>query len=300
MLLPQSASACFRRLLLVLLAFLGWHGIASATEPPCVYALGDSLTAAYASELAAIVGAGRIIDGGLGGQASPSIAARAGARPVRVTLAGNAILASGAVAVDRITPELLAFAGNRATLSGTIAGIPGTMIWQRGEGYSFQRSKPGEAVAAGPSSAFVVDASDVEDCTLLLWAGRNGYRDTAGVVDDIFRTMELWRKRGQPAFVISIINGVDEGQGSAAYQAITRLNEEIERRYPDQYVDVRRWLIDEAPKAMSLTLSPQGIEDTSADTVPADLRKDGIHLTPATNRALASFLAAKLNLGRVQ
>ncbi|TCL73787.1 hypothetical protein [Rhizobium sp. BK251] len=300
MLLPQSASACFRRLLVVLLTLLGWHDIASATELPCIYALGDSLTAAYAPELAAIVGAGRVVDGGLGGQASPSIAARAGARPIRVTLAGNAIPASGTVAVDRIAPELLAFAGNRATLSGAIAGISGTMIWQRGEGYSFQRSKPGAAMAAGPSSAFVVDASDVEDCTLLLWAGRNNYRDTAGIIGDIFRTMDLWKKRGQPAYIISIIDGVDEGRGTAAYQAITRLNGEIEKRYPDQYVDVRRWLIDEAPRAMSLTLSPQGIKDTAVDTVPTDLRKDGIHLTPATNRALAQFLAEKLKLGQVQ
>lgn len=264
--------------------------ISPAWSGECIYALGDSLTAAYVPALKKTLPNTEIFNGGLGGQDAIAISARAGATATNVLVV---LSPEGLPKIVSASPNILRFGGTESSQDGRLGETYGRLRWSKADGYAFE---PLESSSPPPIGKvpFYVDRSRIANCTLLLWAGRNGYRNTRATLDAIQSVMTLWRAAGRPAYVLSILNGEGEGKGTRAYQQIIDLNNAIQKLFGDEYVNVRSWLVEHASDALTTSLSPSSRSEISQDIVPNDLRSDHIHLNAAANSLLADFLAQRV------
>lgn len=87
--------------------------------------------------------------------------------------------------------------------------------------------------------------------------------------------------------VLSILNAENEGIGTAAYNTIALLNADLAQAYPNNYIDIRKILVNAYDPA-----SPQDVLDYNNDTPPASLRNDNDHLNDAGYRIVAQKAAA--------
>lgn len=101
---------------------------------------------------------------GVGGQLALEIAARQGGRPVLLTLPGNQIPASGAVAIPASGYSTDLLWGSIASITGTLAGVPCTLSDNGDTGashatqtYTLTRTTPGAAVDVPPGTPFIPD-----------------------------------------------------------------------------------------------------------------------------------------------
>lgn len=255
----------------------------TADDKPCVYALGDSLTASYGPLLADILPSFNIINAGLGGQSSSSIAARAGAIMVSVSMDATTQF-GGVIHVSSVQPDILAYSGDETFLFGRLAGAIGRLVWNKKTGYHFEPSEPRTFIPRG-NFPFVVQRTIFERCILVLWAGRNDFRAPAHVLQNIESIVSLWKHSDRQYYVLGIINGTDEGPTTVEYSKITELNKVLSQKYGNNYVDVQ-----------SLLVGAQ--TERGPYVIPKDLRADHVHLNSKGNGILANHLKQIIQLSR--
>lgn len=235
--------------------------------------------------VARLMGGRRYHNGGLGGNGSLGIAARAKAIPTLVTVSGDTLPATGSVQLTNVSTWLLNGAGTRR-LSVTIAGVPGILerINQPAGGgppqpYVFIRSTPGEAVHVAPGTPLGLDNGDMAKWTTIIWAGRNdAWSKPDTILANIRAIVDAIDVQEKRFVILSVLNGQNEGTGTTAHRSITTLNETIRQAYPSNFLDVRASLAAGTPD----------------DTVPANLRADSIHLNDAGYGRVADEVSAFL------
>lgn len=277
--------------------FGGGGGSASPVAGPIV-ALGDSLTEAenWTTELAAATSL-TVRDVGIAGQSSTEVAFRSGALTVGLTVTGNSIPASGSVAVTALSPNGTWRTGVTVPWSepGTLAGVPGVLYHQYSgnSGWSFVRDVPGSAVSCPAGTPFIVGSGDktgrgFDRCPAIIWVGRNNVSDLGAIQRDIAAMVAKFTN--PKTLILSVTNMTTEPSGSAGYTQVMAVNNWIASTYPSRYVDVRRWLIDDALREMGLTATTADTTAISEDRIPPQLLSDSTHMTPATSTALGKYL----------
>jgi lysophospholipase L1-like esterase/uncharacterized protein YraI len=249
-----------------------------------IVAWGDSLTygagagkgESYTDQARALLGGVRAIaNEGIGGQTSTSIAARMNAVPVLLTLAGDAIPASGPVAVeDRSVLPVTNQGGS--TLEGNLCGIDGTLTVAAKvpptdpvPPYVFTREAPGSETACPADSRFVpADAVAYRNRTAWLWLGRNGAAKGHKIQDDIAAAV---KSLGHERYLVgSILTArLDVGGGE---KRIFETNAILKRQYGSRYVDALGALVAAADG------SAEDQADAALGLVPRSLLSDSIHL----------------------
>ena len=93
--------------------------------------------------------------------------------------------------------------------------------------------------------------------------------------------------------VLSICNGIadKEAKGSTAHTNITRLNTVLEEAFGDHFVDIRRYMIDQAIYDMGMTPTLQDLEDIQKDCIPRIFLNDNVHFNTLGYEATGKFLA---------
>lgn len=250
---------------------------------------GDSLTAgkgstsghAVPAHVSSLLGGRTYYQGGIGGQTSDEIAARAAAVPTIGTVLGGMIPAAAtAVEVDDVSPALLDGAGT-LQLTVRIAGVLGKLVHVNGppaQPYQFTRLWPGAATSSDSDAVVgVVFTDPLDEYVSVIWAGRN---DTGGSNDTESAIGSIVAGATGHCLVLSVLTGAGEGIGTTTYDRITALNASLGATYGSAYLDVRELLS----------------AGTSDDTVPASLRSDTIHLNDAgydlVSNAVAGAIAA--------
>lgn len=128
----------------------------------------------------------------------------------------------------------------------------------------------------------------------IFWYGGNNQTQPATVQADIARSVASLAPGNNRFVVLPVINQASpwERRGGADYQTIMDLNAALASAYPNNYLDVRSYLVGLYDPA-----NPADVADFQDDVVPTSLRVDGIHLNAAGARAVArrllEFLAAK-------
>lgn len=247
---------------------------------------------------------GRTVVGkGIASQDTKQIGARQGAVPITVTVSGDNIPASGGVSVTAKSVNILYNAGSyTGTSVGTLAGVPGTMSTDSSGNWTFTRTTAGSITACPAGTAFIPDdvAIYIGD-TVIIWAGRNNDLSTRAARiaarDDILAMVKTLSPTIKRYLVLSVLNGLNEGTGSAAHTNILAMNAELALTFGDRYLDVRRYLIDHGLEDAGITPTSQDNTDVANDTVPASLRSDSIHLV-AASYTLVGNLAARQIIAR--
>lgn len=297
--------------------------IATAT----IVGYGDSMTfgeggggTTYLTALSAALSNRQTVNRGIGGQRSNQIAQRQGGNVPDVTVAGNRIVA-GANTITHfngtpVTPtgtnpavdQLLSTLDQTTrTIKATLAGVVGTVTRTASGGnpptsetYTFTPDAGQIVPVTCPArTPLIVNVQGDDGCIQILWAGRNnsGF-PTAQIQADVeamvSRIQQFPRRR---FLVLAVCNGniASEYAGEVNYANIIETNRNLQKRFPANFVDVRRWLIDKGLAAAGITPTAQDLIDIGRDIVPSSLRSDGVHLNAAGYAALgAKCLAAEI------
>lgn len=266
------------------------------TVQNCIWTLGDSLTFFYERELVKILPRTPIIRGGLGGQSSTQIAARAGARPTLISLAEGAIPAGGRASLSDISPRLLSSSAKSGAIEGTLASVTGQVLGQvtrdAEDKYFFIASPDASAARIAPRSLFVPKTQAEHACTLVLWAGHINVSAPSTVLADIDAIVSAHAKTGGRFLVLSLVLSANYRPGSSFEKATLRINDVLARKYKGHFIDIRRTLVEQASKDEGIPIDESDREALARGIVPAALRQDHIHLNSAGSRLVADHIAA--------
>jgi len=118
----------------------------------------------------------------------------------------------------------------------------------------------------------------------ILWVGHNNRLDPTTVKADIAAMIAAL---GHPRFLVLSVtnqNFSTEWSGTANYNTIMQLNADLKSTYPNNYLDVRSYLVTKG------TGSAQDLIDLSHDAIPSSLTTDGIHLNNAGYLLVSNYI----------
>jgi len=177
---------------------------------------------------------------GVGGQTSTHIAARQNGIPALISVTGNQIPASGAVAVSAYSTDLLYNSGTSGSLAltGTLAGVPGVLSGTPTSGigtapYTFTRTTAGSAVNCPANTPFITDlGAQTQERTGIYKAGRNG----GSFPTDLAAMIAYLKTYYKRLLVLSIQNGPTEA-GTSTQTTFMAYNATLASTYGDSYVE---------------------------------------------------------------
>lgn len=285
-----------------------------------VYAdsLGDGLAPHLATEFSERI----VLNRSVPGQRANQIAMRQGGGAVRVTLSGNeittgpntvthfngvAVTGSAGISDSTVNNQPLSTASDNSTrqLAVTIADVTGTLERAASgapaatnEAYTFTpdggQTLP---VTCDPQSYMIVRPGLELTYSFVYWGGRNN-RDLNNwsVVSDVQAMIDRFPVAQPRGAILGIINGdyVTEYAGGADYINLTAANAELAAAFPDYFIDVRRYLIDNGLAALAITPTAQDLIDIANDIVPSSLRVDNIHLTSDAYGLVAALVKDRI------
>jgi hypothetical protein len=126
----------------------------------------------------------------------------------------------------------------------------------------------------------------------VLWYGNVNRVESEQIKADLRRSV-AWLGANRRFVVLSVINAADtEHRGTAAYVSITRLNAELGALYPDNFLDIRSYLVNLYNPALIADHT-----DFARDVPPFSLRWDDIHLNAdghaAAARRISEFITSR-------
>ncbi len=269
---------------------------------------GDSLTEGagatggqtYPGQLATQLGA-PVINEGFGGQQVAQITARQGGNAAMVTVAGNQIPGSGAVAVT-LDMNLLSYP-TPATLSiyGYLRGVYGTLTKDTSNNYTFTRATAGSSVKVPPGSPFIVTSSTRNTAGLnldqginIFWCGSNDVANPTitSVPAQLDKCIDKLTTTASRKFLIlgPIANKV-YGAASAEYQAMRAVSDEMKSRWPRNFIDIHALLVEHYDP-----LNAQDVIDYANHVVPSSLRVDNIHLNNTGYGIVAAAVKSHIDM----
>ncbi|ADD80893.1 tail fiber protein [Rhodococcus phage ReqiPepy6] len=276
-------------------------------------AWGDSLTyssgAQWEKEIERLLGI-RVVDRGVSGERAEAIAYRQGGLTAQVTVVGGSIPASGTVEITiagtPFRPNQYESAGAHR---GSLAGVHGEILPRAvdTDPMLFQRTTPGDAVSVSGATPWVSDdAETYRDWGNIIWVGRNSLATDVSKTDpansaaarSVAAMVANIKSRTKRFIIFPVTNGLNEGTGTDTYDRVRAHEDYLAATYPDNFLNIRRALIDDGLEMAGITPTAQDLADVAADTIPASLRSDYIHHTTAAYvkviaPTVADFITAK-------
>ena len=271
--------------------------------------LGDSMTnGTISSKVASILGRSVSVLQ-KGGMDAYSIAVIMGVIPLTVTISGNEIPASGGVAVTTKSTNIL-FTGGiyTGTANVTIGGVPGVLSTDSAGVWTFTRDTAGVAVSVSEGvtailnpdvgTSFIPATNAYINRTVVIRLGRNGTRTTR--TDRVNRTLEPLRLIAEKftplcrrLVFITVYNKTSEYEpsGSADYDLIMSLNEEIIREFGPYVLDMRSAAVKNAIYDIGDTPTQADLDDMSADCIPTRYFNDTTHVNSTMHNWEGEFIA---------
>jgi lysophospholipase L1-like esterase len=198
--------------------------------------------------------------GGGGGSSGPTGAALGGGwdmQPVGVNnstapiaMWGDSLIEPVAIAMDQLVPE-------RDVYNGGVGGETSQQIAARQAADFSQR---------GAVNVF--------------WYGHNNMRvdfrtAPAQIKADLAASIARLDPGNDRYVVLSVVNNATEGRaGTAEYDTIMQLNRELAATYPNNFLDIRRFMVEQYDPN-----NPDQVADRALDLPSTSLRFDEIHLT---------------------
>lgn len=267
----------------------------AAAGPRTIACWGDSLTRglgsgepktlSYPARLA-FYAQRSVYNGGRPGERSGGIAARQEGRPARTS--GQEVTIPSAGFVDIVLADEVFFRREDPVV-GKFKGVEGTLtrVGDIGTTHRFTRTVPGsERVVPAGTPFHAADGLANRGADTIIWAGHNDdyVRDrpppypTVSIEDNIAAMVAYTEFSGNPPnyLVLSLVNGRDAGIGTVYYnRSILEVNVALEDTYgPDHYLDVHRYLVDQALADAGITPSDQDLRDIKKDITPTSLRDE--------------------------
>jgi hypothetical protein len=142
-------------------------------------------------------------------------------------------------------------------------------------------------------AARVVADTDRHNWVNVLWMGNFNSDDPVTIKRDIAASVASLAPNTRFVVLSIMTEAVPEDyKGAAKWQSIVQLNSELAVTYPQNYIDIRSWLVSQYNPN-----NPQDVQDFQHDVVPSSLRNDPGHLNNDGSVAVAGkvkeFILAK-------
>jgi lysophospholipase L1-like esterase len=246
----------------------------------------------------AFLGTGVLVGcGGGGGGGTPAAASTGGSS------AGAATSSGGNAAADTTATQQLVAASGSGTASGSAStpaiasAAPGKNIACWGDSITnlyaphLQSLYTGRQVYNGGVSGQTSDQINQrvladtahKDWVSIFWYGQNDwFKDqVAGNLAASIASLPA----GSNFVVVSILNWSTDLPGSTMYNSVLQANLALAQKYPNNFVDMRSWLVAQANASIA-----QDMVDRNNDETPSSLRFDTIHPNDAGCDLIAGHL----------
>lgn len=239
-------------------------------------------------------------------------AARIGALPMPLTLAGGKIPSSGDVAAT--TTARIGWGNGGRSWAGTLAGVPGRIIRAEGStALTFRREGTGSVVTVPAGTVFIPDFGGHAGDTAVVMLGRNDVSQNirgdeatvaAHIVAGIQRIVDWLAADIKQVVVMSVTTNTGEVTGTAGHSTVTEVNRQLAALYPTRFLDIRRYLVDRAIYDLGITPTDADRTKMAGDTLPPSIMDpgaagtgDGTHYSKATaaliGRRVSEFITAR-------
>ncbi|MEJ7930930.1 hypothetical protein WG922_13195 [Ramlibacter sp. AN1015] len=123
----------------------------------------------------------------------------------------------------------------------------------------------------------------------VFWYGHNNQTEADQIRADIAASVAHLEPGNDRFVVMSVVNQATsrEVRGGTDYRGILALNESLAATYPQNYLDIRSYLVQQYDRDR-----PQDAADFANDVVPSSLRYDHIHLLVEGSRVVSRRLKA--------
>lgn len=155
-----------------------------------------------------------------------------------------------------------------------------------------------DAGIAGQTSVQIVARetadTDHRDWLTTFWYGHNNVTQPEQIKADIAASVAHLAPGNNRFIVLSVLNEGNglEGRGSPTYNTIMQLNSELAATYPQNYLDIRSFMVSQFDPN-----NPQQVEEFQRDEPSSSLRFDAIHLTGSgaevVGRKIIAFIQSK-------
>jgi len=220
---------------------------------------------------------------GISGQMSGTIGARQGGVQIACVVTGGSILATTATVNVTITPS----AGDVKNLNGdllcSLMGIPGDLVFSGTSAATFARTIAGTATVV-PDGTLAIPSQGLghEGDLVIIWVGRNDIAfcypyQSLGPIAVIAGMIAHLNTQLKRFVIISTLTTNAETTGTDWYNRVMEINNSSQTLYPNNYLDIRRYLIDNGLTDALITPTADDLTLIAGDTIPSSLSYDGIH-----------------------
>jgi hypothetical protein len=232
-----------------------------------------------------------VYNGGQGAHGSAEIATRQGGLQPLCTLTGNQIPAGSTAPINltAISPtdgwRSTVSSGSYLDMHGTLAGVAGNLRHDLTNLALFQfvpDAAPATTVSVSAATPFIGDeGAALRDRLAIIWAGQNNSDQPSAILRDIASMVAYLN----PIKRFVVINYT--GPKSIA----DTINPLLQAAYGRNYVDLRRFLINDALTALGMSPTGTDSSDIAAGNPPNSLTWDGTHYTQSVYNLIGQYLA---------
>ena len=250
----------------------------------------------------------QIFNGGVGGISSTSIACLQGGLDFIIKLKDNKIQNKGADTITHYNIVPYIHTTNQ-TRFGSINGIKGTLTRAGNlvnpivsDYFYFTRATVGEEIIV-PSEGvkmYFDDAVNHRNDLAVIWSGRNDPKQDSHIPTTIANIKSminyLGKRNKQQYLIISVCNGSrqTEGIGSDIYSNIISLNNELQSNFGDNYIDLRKYMVERAIYDAEISPTIEDLKDIASDCIPKSLIYDNVHFNEIGYRMAGKYISKKI------
>lgn len=268
---------------------------------------GDSLTQGagssaatglnYVAQLSNILYPRLIQNLGMGGQTMEQIASRQGAKPIYITITGNALNGVNDVSITSISSQFLSMSDTVAKYaSGIVNGVPCLItrtVVSTVETYVIRGANNSTATIP-PNSIFYPDSSYNALPTIqIFWWGRNNVSSLTGL-DTLYDSAISIMPSPRRFLIIGVLPALNEIIGTTNYNAIIAMNAILASNYPNNYIASTPPTTAEM-SAIMYTPTTQDNIDIANGVFPTGMHFDNVHLNGYGYNIIANRVAKLIN-----
>jgi lysophospholipase L1-like esterase len=218
---------------------------------------------------------------GVSGQCSGSIAARQGGNII--TVDAFTLPADSSQATITIHPTAGTTRNMNGSLNCQIAGIDCILVCDNSTTAKINRTWAGTStpISNGTQIMFPQGINKESDLCIF-WVGRNDVafsypNQIDGPTSNIKAMVNHLTPQIKRFLVISTTTASDEIKGSEGYNNVIGINNALKETFPYNFLDVRRYLIDDGLRDAGIKPSTLDNNAITNDTIPPSLLNDTIH-----------------------
>jgi lysophospholipase L1-like esterase len=236
---------------------------------------------------------------GIGGQTMEQIACRQGAKPIYLTLSGNAFNGTNDVSVTSISTQFLSTTSDTTTryASGILNGVPCLItrtVVSTVETYVIRGANSSVATLPANSIFYPDSAYNASPTIQVLWWGRNNVPNLTGLDTLIDKAIEIISSPKR-VLIIGVKPSLNEIIGSTNYNSCIAMNAILSSNYPNNYIEITPPTVTEMASIMYTPTTQDNI-DIANGVFPTGMHSDNTHLNGFGYNIIANRVAKMIKL----